>query len=64
MSKKKNADYLTQAPKKEQISAVNDAEYSNLKDGYAGDSVNDHKALETANRDLAREEIQQQSENL
>ncbi|MBU9723740.1 hypothetical protein [Bacillus alkalicola] len=30
---------------------------------YPGDSVNEHKNLEEANRDIAREEIRQQNEN-
>ncbi|MBU9712856.1 hypothetical protein [Evansella tamaricis] len=30
---------------------------------YPGDSVNEHKNLEEANRDLAKEELRQQNEN-
>ncbi|MEI4830350.1 MULTISPECIES: hypothetical protein [Bacillus] len=32
--------------------------------GYAGDSLDKHRAIESANLDLSKKEIQQQNENL
>ncbi|ENQ3104812.1 hypothetical protein SAMN04488168_102116 [Bacillus sp. 491mf] len=32
--------------------------------GYAGDSLNEHRAIENANLELSKKEIGQQNENL
>ena len=31
---------------------------------YAGDSINEHRAIESGNRQIAEKEIKQQNENL
>lgn len=57
---KKN--YLTHAPKQEEITLQTDSTYPNLKN-IAGDSVNEHKNQEVANSLIAEKEIGQQREN-
>ncbi|MDQ0197761.1 hypothetical protein [Neobacillus ginsengisoli] len=59
----KKEDYLTTAPKEQQISINNGAIFPNLKN-VAGDSVDEHKFLEEANTIIAGDEIRQQNENL
>jgi hypothetical protein len=59
---KKN-DYLTTAPKKEQMAIENGSMFPNLK-SVPGDSVNEHKELEEANIIITGDEIKQQNENL
>lgn len=61
MEKKEN--YLTTAPKKEQVSIENGSIFPNLKN-VPGDSVNEHKELEEANIIITGDEIKQQNENL
>ncbi|WML31036.1 hypothetical protein RCG24_03820 [Neobacillus sp. OS1-32] len=63
MAKSKNKDYLTTAPKKQQLTINNGAVYPNLKN-VPGDSVDEHKALEEANSLVTGDEIRQQNENL
>ena len=57
---KKN--YLTNAPKQEEITLQTDGTYPNLKN-IVGDSVNEHKNQEVANSLIAEKEIRQQQEN-
>jgi hypothetical protein len=59
----KKEDYLTTAPKEQQITINNGAVFPNLKN-VAGDSVDEHKYLEEANTIIAGDEIRQQNENL
>lgn len=59
---KKEEDYLTHAPKKEQVTIGTDNNYPNLKN-YPGDSVNEHEQLESANAIIAEGEFGQQREN-
>lgn len=61
MEKKK--DYLTTAPKEEQMTIENGSMFPNLKN-VPGDSVNEHKELEEANIVITGDEIKQQNENL
>ena len=61
MAKKK--DYLTTAPKNEQLTINTGAVFPNLKN-VPGDSVDEHKFLEEANTIIAGDEIRQQNENL
>lgn len=55
--------YLTNAPKKEQITLQTDGTFPNQKN-VDGDSVNEHKNEEVANSIFAEKEIRQQQENL
>lgn len=55
--------YLTNAPKKEQITLQTDGTFPNQKN-INGDSVNEHKNIEVANSLIAEKEISQQHENL
>jgi hypothetical protein len=59
----KKEDYLTTAPKEQQITINNGSVFPNLKN-VAGDSVDEHKYLEEANTIIAGDEIRQQNENL
>lgn len=59
----KKEDYLTTAPKKQQITINNGAVFPNLKN-VPGDSVDEHEFLEEANTLITGEEIRQQNENL
>lgn len=59
---KKDEDFLTQAPKTEQVTVGTNNNYPNLKN-YPGDSVNEHEQLESANAIIAEGEIGQQHEN-
>ena len=56
-------NYLTNAPKKEQITLQTDGTFPNQKNIH-GDSVNEHKNIEVANSLIAEKEIGQQHENL
>jgi hypothetical protein len=56
-------NYLTNAPKKEQITLQTDGTFPNQKN-INGDSVNEHKNIEVANSLIAEKEIGQQHENL
>ncbi|WP_174733121.1 hypothetical protein [Mesobacillus harenae] len=60
---KKEKEYLTQAPEENAISIETDGRGPNLRN-YPGDSVNEHKNLETANILITGDEIRQQNENL
>lgn len=59
----KKEDYLTTAPKEQQITINNGAVFPNLKN-IPGESVNEHKFLEEANTLITGDEIRQQNENL
>jgi hypothetical protein len=59
----KKEDYLTNAPKKVQVTINNGSVFPNLKN-VPGDSVDQHEALEEANTIISGDEIQQQNENL
>ena len=59
----KKEDFLTTAPKKEQMTIENGSIFPNLKN-VAGNSVNEHKELEEANIIVTGDEIKQQNENL
>lgn len=59
----KKEDFLTTAPKKEQMTIENGSIFPNLKN-VAGNSVNEHKALVEANIIVTGDEIKQQNENL
>ncbi len=59
----KKEDYLTTAPKKQQITINKGAVFPNLKN-VPGDSVDEHEFLEEANTLITGEEIRQQNENL
>ena len=63
MAKAKSEDYLTAAPKEQQMTIQNGAIFPNKKN-LPGDSVNEHKNLEEANTILSGDEIRQQNENL
>ncbi|MED4204015.1 hypothetical protein [Neobacillus mesonae] len=56
-------DFLTTAPKQQQITLNNGNSYPNLKN-IPGDSVDEHKQLEEANTIITGDEIRQQNENL
>ncbi|MDQ0228948.1 hypothetical protein [Metabacillus malikii] len=59
----KKEHYLTNAPKKEQLTIQNDGSFPNSKN-IDGNSVLDHKDQEIANSLIADKEIGQQRENL
>jgi hypothetical protein len=59
----KKEDYLTNAPKKVQVTINNGSVFPNLKN-VPGDSVDQHEALEEANTIISGDEIHQQNENL
>lgn len=59
----KKEDYLTTAPKKDQVTINNGSIFPNLKH-VPGDSVDQHEALEEANSIITGDEIRQQNENL
>ncbi len=59
----KKEDFLTTAPKKEQMTIENGSIFPNLK-SVAGNSVNEHQALVEANTIVTGDEIKQQNENL
>ena len=56
-------DFLTTAPKKEQMTLENGSRFPNLKN-IVGNSVDGHKELEEANITITGDEIRQQNENL
>ncbi|GHH98380.1 hypothetical protein [Neobacillus kokaensis] len=56
-------DFLTTAPKKQEITINNGNVFPNLKN-IPGDSVDEHKQLEEANAIITGDEIRQQNENL
>ncbi|KKI90214.1 hypothetical protein WQ54_19690 [Bacillus sp. SA1-12] len=58
----KKENYLTNAPKKEQITLQTDGSFPNQKN-IDGDSVNEHKHQEVANSLIAEKEIGQQQAN-
>jgi len=59
----KKEDYLTNAPKKVQVTINNGSIFSNQKN-VPGDSVDQHESLEEANTIISGDEIRQQNENL
>jgi hypothetical protein len=59
----KKEDYLTNAPKKVQVTINNGGVFPNPKN-VPGDSVDQHEALEEANTIISGDEIHQQNENL
>ncbi|MDR6998298.1 hypothetical protein [Neobacillus niacini] len=63
MAKAKKEDYLTNAPKEEQITIENGSIFPNFKN-VAGDSVDRHMELIEANIVITGDEIKQQNENL
>ncbi|PLT27649.1 hypothetical protein [Peribacillus deserti] len=63
MHKQKNHEFLTQAPKKTELTIETDDSFPNPKN-YPGDSVNEHKELELGNAIIGAKEIGQQNENL
>ncbi|MED1467833.1 hypothetical protein ABE288_15985 [Bacillus salipaludis] len=63
MAKAKKEDYLTNAPKQEQVTIENGSIFPNLKN-VAGDSVDRHMELTEANIVITGDEIKQQNENL
>jgi hypothetical protein len=56
-------DYLTTAPKQEQITIENGSRFPNQKQ-IVGNSIGEHKAIEEATITIAGDEIRQQNENL
>ncbi|PMC39170.1 hypothetical protein CJ195_04330 [Bacillus sp. UMB0899] len=60
---RKEDQYLSNAPKEENITIQTDSTFPNLKN-IDGDSVNKHKQQEVANSIIAEKEIGQQQENL
>lgn len=56
-------DFLTTAPKQEQMTLENGSRFPNLKN-IVGNSVDGHKELEEANITITGDEIRQQNENL
>jgi hypothetical protein len=56
-------EFLTTAPKKEQMTLENGSRFPNPKN-IVGNSVNEHKELEEANIMITGDEIRQQNENL
>jgi hypothetical protein len=63
LAKAKAKDYLTTAPKEQQLTIENGSIFPNLKN-VPGDSVDELKFLEEANLIVAGNEIGQQNENL
>ncbi|MBI0575922.1 hypothetical protein IEC97_01000 [Neobacillus cucumis] len=63
MAKAKKEDYLTNAPRQEQVTIENGSIFPNLKN-VAGDSVDRHMELTEANIVITGDEIKQQNENL
>ncbi|MDQ6599245.1 hypothetical protein E2K98_22025 [Bacillus salipaludis] len=63
MAKAKKEDYLSNAPKQEQVTIENGSIFPNLKN-VAGDSVDRHMELTEANIVITGDEIKQQNENL
>lgn len=63
VAKAKKEDYLTNAPKQEQVTIENGSIFPNLKN-VAGDSVDRHMELTEANIVITGDEIKQQNENL
>ncbi|MDP4105324.1 MAG: hypothetical protein Q8935_10235 [Bacillota bacterium] len=59
----KKEDYLTNAPKKVQVTINNGSIFPNLKN-IPGDSVDQHASLKEANTIISGDEIHQQNENL
>ncbi|MBB6444373.1 hypothetical protein [Bacillus benzoevorans] len=59
----KKEDFLTTAPKREQMTIENGSIFPNLKN-VPGDSVNKHQELVEANVIITGDEIKQQNENL
>jgi hypothetical protein len=59
----KKREYETSAPKEPQVSLVSGNTFINT-NHITGNSVNEHKNLEEANRILGGDEIHQQNENL
>ncbi|APH04779.1 hypothetical protein A9C19_08485 [Bacillus weihaiensis] len=55
--------YVTNSPRKKELTIQTDSSYPNLKN-IDGDSVDEHKNMEVANALLAHKEIAQQQENL
>ncbi|WP_338469459.1 hypothetical protein R4Z10_11560 [Niallia sp. XMNu-256] len=56
-------DFLTTAPKKEQVTIENGSRFPNEKT-IVGNSVDGHKELEESNILITGDEIRQQNENL
>ncbi|WP_138420072.1 hypothetical protein [Aquibacillus sediminis] len=64
---KKSFSKTTKANSSEQVGVRTDLEADHpldTTDQYAGDSVNEHKAMENANQYIAEEEFKQERENL
>ncbi|XJZ25792.1 hypothetical protein ACF5W4_10255 [Bacillota bacterium Lsc_1132] len=59
----KSDHYLTNAPRRSQITINTGGEFPNS-NPLPGDSVEEHKDLEEANTIIAGDEIRQQNENL
>jgi hypothetical protein len=59
----KKEDYLTNAPKKAQVTIINGSIFPNQKN-VPGDSVDQHEYLKEANTIISGDEIRQQNENL
>lgn len=63
MRKNTSNDYVTQAPKEEEVTIDTSGRFPNKKN-FPGDSVNEHESIENANAIIAEGEIGQQRENL
>jgi hypothetical protein len=59
----KKEDYLTTAPKEQEVTIANDAKFPNLKH-LPGDSVEEYEYQKEANLMISGDEIHQQNENL
>ncbi|WP_416825228.1 hypothetical protein [Ectobacillus polymachus] len=63
MARDKEEDYLTTAPKKQQVMINTENTFPDMKN-IPGNSVDEHRSLEEANAIIAQNEIGQQNENL
>lgn len=64
MARDKKEDYLTTAPKKQQVTINTGDTFPDPKKNIPGNSVDEHRNLEQANAIIAQNEIGQQNENL
>lgn len=63
MEENNKTNYLTPSTKEKQFTIQTDDTFPNQK-SIPGDSVDEHKNLETANAIISGDEIKQQNENL
>ncbi|SET33141.1 hypothetical protein SAMN05421676_10465 [Salinibacillus kushneri] len=64
MTKKKRDNIETNAPKQEELNVQTYDPFHDDQETYPGDSVDEHKRIESANKTLGADEIKQQNQNL